>query len=140
LRQNTSRPITSIALKPNPYFKKKVDDGIFSKIVHVREPASVDHQLIVRMNRDTLYYFGVFDLTQPVTIIKPDTGKRFQSMVVRNEDQYVKQVAYDPGEYVPTKEKIGTRYVQVDFRTLVVPANPEDLQEAHAVQELASKR
>ena len=122
------------------YFKKKVDDGMFGKIVHVREPASVDHQLLVRMNRDTLYSFGVFDLTEPVTIVRPDTGKRFQSMVVLNEEQNVKQVAYDPGEYVLTKEKIGTRYVQVAFRTLVDPASPDDVQAAHAMQDKISVR
>jgi hypothetical protein len=117
------------------YFQKKVDDGMFGKIVHVREPASIDKQLIVRMNRDTLYSFGVFDLTQPVTIVKPNTGKRFQSMVVINEDHYVKQVAYDPGEYVLTREKVGTRYVQVAFRTLIDPQNPADVNEAHALQD-----
>jgi hypothetical protein len=117
------------------YFKKKVDDGMFGKIVHVRDPASVDKQLIVRMNRDTLYSFGVFDLTQPVTIIKPDAGKRFQSMVVLNEDQYVKQVAYEGGEYVLSSDKIGTRYVQVAFRTLVDPNSPEDVKAARALQD-----
>jgi hypothetical protein len=87
------------------------------------------------MNRDTLYSFGVFDLTQPVTIVKPDTGKRFQSMLVINEDHYLKLVAYDPGEYVLTREKIGTRYVQVAFRTLVDPGNPEDVKAVHAIQD-----
>jgi hypothetical protein len=117
------------------YFKKKADEGMFGKFVHVREAASIEKQLIVRMNRDTLYSFGVFDLDQPVTIVKPDSGKRFQSMVVINEDHYVKQVAYDPGEYVMTREKIGTRYVQVAFRTLVDPGNAEDVKAAHAVQD-----
>ena len=117
------------------YFKKKVDDGMFGKIVHVREPASVDHQLLVRMNRDTLYSFGVFDLSEPVTIVKPDTGKRFQSMLVINEDHYIKLMAYDPGEYVLTKEKIGSRYVQVAIRTLVDPNSPDDLSAAHAIQD-----
>lgn len=78
------------------------------------------------MNRDTLYSFGVFDLTQPVTIVVPDTGKRFLSMVMINEDHYIKQVAYAPGDYVLTREKIGTRYVQVVFRTFV---DPEALRE-----------
>ncbi len=117
------------------YFKKKVDDGMFGKIVHVREPAPIDKQLIVRMNRDTLYSFGVFDLTEPVTIVKPDTGKRFQSMVIINEDHYIKLVAYDPGEYVLTREKIGTRYVQVAFRTLVNPGDSEDIKAVHAIQD-----
>jgi hypothetical protein len=121
-------------------FKRKVDDGYFGKIGHVREPVSIDNQLVIRMNRDTLYSFGVFDLTQPVTIVKPDTGKRFQSMVVINEDHYIKQVAYDPGDYVLTRDKIGTRYVQVAFRTLVDPANPEDVKAVHAIQDKIAVR
>jgi hypothetical protein len=116
-------------------FKKKVGEGYFGKIGHVREPVPIDKQIIIRMNRDTLYSFGVFDLTQPVTIVKPDTGKRFQSMVVINEDHYIKQVAYDAGEYVLTREKIGTRYVQVAFRTLVDPADLEDVKAVHAIQD-----
>ncbi len=113
---------------------------MFGKIVHVREPASIDKQLIVRMNRDTLYSFGVFDLTQPVTIVKPDTGKRFQSMVVLNEDQYIKLVAYDAGDYVLTQDKIGTRYVQVAFRTLIDPNDPKDVEAAHAIQDKIAVR
>ncbi len=68
-------PDNFIRAESDYYFRKKVDDGMFGKIVHVREPASIDRQSIVRMNRDTLYSFGVSDLTQPVTIVKPDTGK-----------------------------------------------------------------
>jgi hypothetical protein len=116
-------------------FKKKVDEGMFGKFGHVREPAPVDKQLVIRVNRDTLFSWGVFDLTQPVTIVKPDTGKRFQSMLVINEDHYIKQVAYDPGEYLLTREKIGTRYVQVAFRTLVDPGSPEDVKAANAIQD-----
>jgi hypothetical protein len=117
------------------FFKKKVDDGMFGKIVHVREPAPIDKQLVVRINRDTLFSFGVFDLTHPLRIVKPDTGKRFQSMVVINEDHYVKLVAYKPGTYVLSRDKIGTRYVQVAFRTLVDPGNPADVKEANAAQD-----
>ena len=116
-------------------FKKKVDDGYFGKVGHVRGAVSIDNQLVIRMNRDTLYSFGVFDLTEPVTIIKPDTGRRFQSMLVINEDHYIKVVAYDPGEYLLTREKIGTRYVQVAFRTLVDPNDPGDVKVANAIQD-----
>jgi hypothetical protein len=116
-------------------FKKKVDEGMFGKFGHVREPAPIDKQLVVRVNRDTLFSWAVFDLTQPVTIVKPDTGKGFQSMLVVNEDHYVKLIAYDPGEYVLTREKIGTRYVQVAIRTLVDPGNAEDVKAANAIQD-----
>jgi len=116
-------------------FKKKVDAGMFGKFGHDRVPASIDKQMVVRINRDTLFSWAVFDLTQPVTIIKPNTGKRFQSMIVVNEDHYIKLIAYDPGEYVLTREKVGTRYVQVAFRTFVDPNSPEDLKAANAVQD-----
>jgi len=116
-------------------FKKKVDEGMFGKFGHVREPAPIDKQLVVRVNRDTLFSWAVFDLTQPVTIIKPDTGQRFQSMLVVNEDHYVKLIAYGPGEYVLTRENIGTRYVQVAVRTLVDPGNPDDVKAANAIQD-----
>ena len=52
-----------------------------------------------------------------------------------NEDHYIKLIAYEPGEYVLTRDKIGTRYVQVAFRTFVDPGNPEDLKAANAIQD-----
>lgn len=116
-------------------FKKKVDDGMFGKLGHNREPAPIDKQYVPRLNRDTLFSWGVFDLSQPVTIVKPDTGQRFQSMLVINEDQYVKLIAYGPGEYVLTQEKIGSRYVQVAIRTFVDPGNPGDVSAANAIQD-----
>jgi hypothetical protein len=36
---------------------------------------------------------------------------------------------------VLTRDKIGTRYVQVAFRTFVDPGNPEDLKAANAIQD-----
>lgn len=116
-------------------FKTKVDDGMFGKLVHVREPAPIEKQPVVRINRDTLFSFGVFDLTNPVTIIKPDTGGRFQSMLVINEDHYIKLIAYKPGEYVLSRDTIGTRYVQVAFRTFVDPNSPADVRAAQAIQD-----
>jgi hypothetical protein len=116
-------------------FKTKVDDGMFGKLVHVREPAPIEKQPVVRINRDTLFSFGVFDLSQPLTIIKPDIGKRFQSMLVINEDHYIKLIAYKPGEYVLTRDTIGTRYVQVALRTFVDPGDPADVKAAQALQD-----
>ena len=87
------------------------------------------------MNRDTIYSFGVFDLTTPVTITKPDTGKRFQSMQVINEDQYTPMVVYKPGKYTLTQDKMGTRYVFVVVRTLVDSEDPEDVKKVNAIQQ-----
>ena len=58
-------------------------DGGLGKFVHRREPAAIDNQTVIRLNRDTLYSAAVFDLDAgPVTITLPDAGQRFMSMQV----------------------------------------------------------
>jgi hypothetical protein len=113
-----------------------VKEGGFGKFNHRREPAAIDNQTVIRLNRDTLYSSAVFDLDAgPVTITLPDPGKRFMSMQVIDEDEYTPEVVYDAGTRTLTKEKIGTRYVLVAVRALVNPDNPKDLEAAHALQD-----
>jgi hypothetical protein len=127
---------TFIRAEADTYFKKKVEEaGGIGRLNHSRTPPPVENQPIVRMNRDTLYSMGVFDLTEPVTLTIPDSGGRFMSMVVTNEDHYIKLVGYDAGDYTLTREKIGTRYVQVVFRTFANPGDPKDVQAANATQD-----
>ena len=40
----------------------------FGKFTHSRKPYDTENQVTVRGNRDTLYSFGVFDLTSPLMI------------------------------------------------------------------------
>lgn len=115
--------------------KSYVDMGAFGKFLHIPKPTPIDQQKVVRMNRDTIYSLGVFDLTTPVTITKPDTGKRFQSMQIVNEDQYTPMVVYKPGKYTLTQKKMGTRYVFVVVRTLVNSEDPEDVKKVNAIQQ-----
>jgi hypothetical protein len=117
------------------YFQTYVDKGCFGKLCSDRDAPAVDKQNVVRMNRDTPYTAGIFDLTTPVTIVKPDTGKRFQSMLIINEDQYNPLVAYEAGRYTLTQENVGTRYVAVLFRTFMDPNDPADVKAAHAAQD-----
>lgn len=118
------------------YFAGIVRNGGFGKFDHTREPAPLDKQTVIRLNRDTLYSSAVFDLDAgPVTITIPDAGQRFISMQVINEDHYTPQVAYKPGPYTLTRENVGTRYVAVAFRTLADPADKKDMAQAHAVQD-----
>lgn len=117
------------------YFKTYVDKGCFAKLCHDRDAPPVDKQTVIRMNRDTPYSAGIFDLSSPVTIVKPDTGNRFQSMIVINEDHYLPLIAYAPGTYTLTKENMGTRYVAVLFRTFMDPNSPADVKLAHAAQD-----
>ena len=115
-------------------FQATVDNGGLGKFYHVRGLAPVGEvQLGIGENRDTLYSLGVFDLTEPVTITKPETNGRYQSMLVQNEDQYLKLSTTRPDKYTITRENAGTRYIGVNFRTFVDPNDPADVR---AVQQL----
>ncbi|MGC4075024.1 MAG: DUF1254 domain-containing protein [Nibricoccus sp.] len=120
------------------YFGGMLKDsaGAMGSFSHRREPANIDKQTVIRLNRDTLYSSALFDLDAgPVTITLPDAGKRFMSMMVVNQDHYVQSVSYDAGKHVIDKAKVGTRYAVVAIRTLVDPTSPEDLKQVHALQD-----
>lgn len=115
--------------------KRYVAQGGFGTIAHLRQPTPIDQQNVIRMNRDTLYSFGVFDLTKPVTITKPPTGGRFQSMLIVNQDHSIWPAVHDAGKFTLTRKMIGTRYVFVIFRTFMDPSNPADLKAANTLQD-----
>jgi hypothetical protein len=119
------------------YFSKAaLEDGAFGKLRHRRFMAEIDSQDVVRMNRDTLYSSGVFDLeAAPLKITLPDAGNRFMSMQVISQDHYTTDVVYGPGVFTYTKAKVGTRYVYVIIRTLADAQNPQDVKAANAVQD-----
>lgn len=126
---------TFVRAETDRYFKERVERGCFGVFCHDREPVLIEAQPIIRMNRDTPYSGGIFDLSTPLTLVKPDTGERFQSIVVINEDHYIQKVIYDPGTYVLTQDDIGTRYVQLVARTFVNPNDPADIKALHKAQD-----
>jgi hypothetical protein len=118
------------------YFGGVVKNGGFGKFDHTRSPAPLDKQTVIRLNRDTLYSAAVFDLDAgPVTITLPNAGKRFMSLQVIDEDQYTYGVFYKPGSITLARKDVGTRYVLAAVRTLVDPADPQDLKAVHALQD-----
>lgn len=129
------------------YVTKIVSDGetytvVFPKanglgvLRHRREFAAIDQRDVVRMNRDTLYSSGVFDLdVGPVTITLPDTGKRYMALLVINQDHYAIDIDYAPGTYTYTKDKVGTRYVFPIVRTLAIPGDPADVKAANDLRD-----
>ncbi len=118
------------------YFSNLVKEGGIGKLSHRREPAAIDNQTVIRLNRDTLYSSAVFDLdASPVTITMPNAGKRFMSLMLVNEDHYVMAVFYGAGSHTFTRKKIGTRYMLAGIRTFVDPADPNDVKQVHALQD-----
>jgi hypothetical protein len=111
------------------------DAGGVNRFSHNREPAAIDRQTVIRMNRDTLYSFAVVDISAGATLTVPDAGERYLSVMVVNEDHYVNQVFHDAGTYDLTVEELGSPYVVVAARTLVDPRDPDDLGAVAAVQD-----
>ena len=110
------------------------ESGGLAKLHHHREPASIDNQTVIRLNRDTLYSFAVFDFDAgPVTVIMPDPGKRFMSLMSVSQDHYAATV-YGKGAHTFTRDKIGTRYGMLGIRTFVDPNDAEDVKKVHALQ------
>ena len=117
------------------YMKVRADSGCFGKFCHDRTPIAAEKQDIIRLNRDTPYSQGVFDLTVPLTIEMPDAGTRFQSLMVINEDHFIKHVSYTPGSYTFTQEKMGSRYIYIGIRTFMDPNNPADMEAGQKLQD-----
>ncbi|EJM79570.1 DUF1214 domain-containing protein [Pseudomonas sp. GM60] len=121
------------------YIGSLAKQGGLGKLLHRREAADIEHQTVIRLNRDTLYSSGVFDLDAgPVTFKLPDPGKRFMALQIINEDHYTPNVFYDAGTHTLTRENVGTRYVVTAIRTLVDPNNTEDIKQVHALQDAVS--
>ncbi|KYH24889.1 hypothetical protein HAPAU_29810 [Halalkalicoccus paucihalophilus] len=116
-------------------FQTIVDVGGFGQFYHRRNVTPIEDQVAVGEDRDVLASFGVFDLTEPVTITLPDSGDRYRSMNVQNEDQYVKKYATDPGEYTITQDLVGTRYAGVVIRAFVDANDPNDLEQVRQLQD-----
>lgn len=118
------------------YFANIVNDGGFGKFFHNREMSSIDHQIVIRQNRDTLYSAAVFDLDAgPVTITLPETAGRFMSLQVISEDHYTTNVAYAPAELSFSRDSVDTRYAAAAIRVLADPADTADLTAVHALQD-----
>jgi hypothetical protein len=102
---------------------------------HNRTPARIDEQTVIRMNRDTLYSFGIVDLAQPARLRLPDADGRYLSAMIVNEDHFVNSVFHEAGEHTLTSDQYGSRYVLVGVRILVDPTDPADVAAVAAVQD-----
>ena len=108
--------------------------GGLGKFGHLRTPAPLDRQDVIRMNRDTLYSAAILDLSKPATVILPDTGGRYMSMQVINQDHYMFATS-KPGKHKLTQKKVGSRYAYISIRIFVDANDAKDVAAANAIQE-----
>ena len=111
------------------------DAGGVNRFLHNRAPADVSKQTVIRLNRDTLYSFAVVDISAGATLTLPDAAGRYLSAMVVNQDHYIDAIFHDAGEYELTVEQFGTPYVVVAVRTLVDPADADDIAAVARLQD-----
>lgn len=102
---------------------------------HLRQPTPLDQQPVIRMNRDTIYSAALIDISEGATLKIPETGDRYVSVMVVNEDHYINAVFSQPGTYELTMEDFDTPYVQLSARILVDASDPDDVKAANALQD-----
>ncbi|WP_137722937.1 DUF1214 domain-containing protein [Prescottella subtropica] len=111
------------------------DAGGVNRLLHNREPASVDRQTVIRLNRDTLYSFAVVDVSAGAVLILPEHGDRYLSAMIVDRDHYVTEIHHDAGTYRLTADTTGSPYVLVAVRILVDPADPNDVRAVADIQD-----
>lgn len=123
-------------------FTRAETDLMFSRLgaglgswSHTRELDSLGDQPVIRQNRDTLYSFAVIDVRDDVTVTLPDTGDRYISAWVVNQDHYGPVILRDPGEHILTRDLVGTDYATLIARILVDPNDPEDVTAVNRLQD-----
>ncbi|MGI9315721.1 MAG: DUF1254 domain-containing protein [bacterium] len=109
--------------------------GGLNKWHHNRTPTPLDQQNVIRMNRDTLYSSSVVDISKGATLVIPDAGDRYLSVMVVNQDEYINKVFHKPGKYELTVDEFDTPYISMWARTLVDSSNPEDIKTANKLQD-----
>ncbi len=102
---------------------------------HLRVPTPLDQQSVIRMNRDTIYSFAVVDISQGATFTMPESGERYMSVMVVNEDEYINGIFHEGGTYKLSVDKYDTPHVLLAARTMVNPADPADVKAGNALQD-----
>ncbi len=107
---------------------------------HNRGPTPLDQQTVIRMNRDTLYSCAVVDLAEGATVTMPDSGERYSSLMVVNQDHYINRIFHEAGDHELTIAEFDTRYVLLAVRILANPDDPDDIAEVNALQDQLAVR
>ncbi len=139
---------TAVAAEPvtlHTFVRAETDTAIkliynqvgFGVLHHNRVPTPLNEQMVIRMNRDTLYSTAVLDLSKPATITLPEADGRYMSLQVVNQDHYSYAVV-EPGNYELTDNAVGSRYAYLIFRTFIDAEDPKDIKAANALQDSIS--
>lgn len=118
------------------YMNNLIAQGELGKLRHRREPVDLQKQTIIRMNLDTLYSNGVFDMTSgAVTVTLPETTDgRYISAHVISQDHFTIDI-YHSGTNTFTMEDVDTRYAVLVVRVFADAFDADDIALANRLQD-----
>ena len=102
---------------------------------HLRALTPLDEQSVIRMNRDTLYSFAIANISAGATVTIPDSGERYLSVMVVNQDHFINRIFHEPGTYAVTVEEFDTPFVLLAARVLVDGSDPDDIERVNEIQD-----
>lgn len=120
------------ALQFDKYYARAGDINQFS---HSRDVVGIDNRSSRRLNRDTLYSIAIVDISAGAVVEMPESGARYMSLQVVNEDGYTNAVFHGAGRYDLTMEQFDTPFVWLLVRTLVSASIEKDVEIARGVQD-----
>lgn len=94
---------------------------------HNSQPAPIDEQTVVRLNRDTLYSFAIADISAGATLTLPGAGDRYMSAMIVNESHLINRIFHAAGSFELTPEEFGSPHVLIAVRILADPDDEADL-------------
>jgi len=113
----------------------QAEAGGINRFGHNRMPTPVEHQPVIRMNRDTLYSFAIVDISEGASLTVPDSGDRYLSVMVVNQDHYINGIFHEPGQHTVTVEQFDTPWACIAARMLVDPADGDDVAAVNRLQD-----
>lgn len=129
-------PHNFIRAETDRYMGNFIARGELGMLRHRREPTDLESQNVIRMNLDTLYSSGVFDMEAgAVTVTLPQAPDgRYISAQVISQDHFTIDVYLD-GTNTFTIEDVGTRYAVVVLRVFADSFDADDIAYANKLQD-----
>ena len=109
--------------------------GGINRFGHRRDLVDVTNRSSKRLNRDTLYSVAIVDISKGATVWLPDSGNRYMSLQVVNEDGFTNRVFHGGGQYSLSVDEFDTPFVWLLVRTLVFDSIAGDVEAARTLQD-----
>ncbi len=115
-----------INAEAHAFFAEFIGRAGINRFSHFKTLATPDDTWVVSPNVDTLYSVGIVNVTEGFTLEIPDTGERFLSIQITDENHITPLHLYGGGVRKFTADQFETDYVGIGLR-IGTDGTPEDI-------------